>query len=429
MRHVLILGGGFGGIYAALRLQSGLRKRRDVAVTLVNRENFFLLTSMLPQVAASSIDTRHIVAPIRRICPHIQFYQADVRAMDLQHKTVDIAHGDGVRQRLDYDYLLVALGSVTNFFGIPGVEEHALPIKTLPDGVQLRNHALDMLEQAELARDPQLRSELLSFVVVGAGFAGVETAAELDLFMRNAAVMYKNFGPSDIRTTIVDMQTRLLPEMSERLGTVTQATLRKRGVEFRLGARVASADARTVTLVDGERLPARTLVWAGGVARHPLIAALPQANARGRLPTNATLEVQGCEHVWAAGDCAEILDPGGTPYPPTAQHALREGVCAGDNIVAAIDGIAQHPFAYRMRGQMADLGQHQAVAMIGGIKLSGFPAWWLWRTYYLMRLPTLEKKVRVAIDWTLDLFFPRDTVRLSEWSEARPSGTSANQTS
>ena len=428
MRRVVILGGGFGGIYAALRLQSHLRKRSDIEVTLVNRENFFLLTSMLPQVAASSVDTRHIVAPIRRICPHIQFFEADVEHVDFARKTVSIAHGP-LRRRIDYDYLLLALGSVTNFFNIPGVEQHALTIKSLSDGVRLRNHALNMLEQAELEEDARVRSELLSFVVVGAGFAGVETAAELDLFMRNAARLYKNFGPDDIRTTIVDLQTRLLPELSAKLGTITQATLSKRGVQFRLGARVESADARGVNLHGGERLGSRTLVWAGGVARHPLIAALPGTSPQGRLRTSPTLEVRDCDGVWAVGDCAEILDPDGKPYPPTAQHAVREGTHAGKNIIAAIEGSPQRPFRYRMLGQMAELGQYRAVAMVGGIKLSGFPAWWLWRTYYLLRLPTLDKKVRVAIDWTLDLFFARDTVRLAlEEARAEPRVSVADET-
>ncbi len=413
MHRVLILGGGFGGIYAALRLQSRLRGRADVDVTLVNRENFFLLTSMLPQVAASGVDTRHIVAAIRRVCPRIQFFEAEVEKIDLERRTVVISHGQALRRQLDYDYLLLALGGVTNFFGIPGVEQNALTIKSLSDAVRLRNHALDMLEQAEMEPDPQLRKERLSFVVVGAGFAGIETAAELDLFMRNAARSYKSFTPEDIRTTIVDMQLRVLPELSERLGRITHDTLAKRGVQFRLGAQVASADARGVNLVGGERIPSRTLVWAGGVGRNPLIASLPGTSPKGRMPTTSTLQVQGQNNVWAVGDCAEIPDPAGKLYPPTAQHALREGTHAGNNILAAIDGQPQQPFKYKMLGQMADLGQHSAVAMVGGVKVSGFPAWWLWRTYYLLRLPTLDKKIRVAIDWTLDFFFARDTVRLA----------------
>ena len=412
MRRVLILGGGFGGVYAALRLQSRLRHRKDVAITLVNRENFFLLTSMLPQVAGSSIDTRHIVASIRRICPRVTFYEANVEGIDFDRRSVAIRHAELPPRTLEYDYVLLALGSVTNFYGIPGVAEHALTIKSLTDGVRLRNHALDMLESAELETDPHVRRELLSFITVGAGYAGIETAAEVDLFMRNAARSFKNFGPADIQTTIIDVQPRVLPELSERLAEFARATLARRGIRLCLRERVQSADAHGVQLQSGERIVGRTLVWAGGVGGNPLIASLPGATRSGRLPTTPMLAVEGRENVWAVGDCAEIPSQSGKPYPPTAQHALREGICVADNIVAAMDGRPQRPFLYKMLGQMAELGQYRAVAMVGGIKLSGFPAWWLWRTYYLLRLPTLEKKIRVAIDWTLDLFFARDTVRL-----------------
>jgi len=411
--RVVILGGGFGGLYAALRLQSLLRGRRDVDVTLVNRENFFLFTPMLPQVATSGLDTRHIVATIRRICPRIRFYEADVKAVDFANKTVTIVHSGARPRTLPYDQLLLALGSVTNFFGIPGLAEHALTMKSLSDAIRLRNHALDMLERAELETDAGRRRELLTFVVAGAGFAGIETAAELDIFMRRAARSYRSFTPADIRTVIVDAQDRILPELSPTLAQFTLQTLQKRGVEFHLNAKVAGADASGVTLHAGERIATHTLVWTGGVAAHPFIATLPGATSRGRLPTEPTLAMRGSDRVWAVGDCAEVLDAQGKPYPPTAQHALREGGHAGDNILAAIDGRALRPFAFTAIGQMANLGRHRGVAMVGGLKISGFPAWWLWRTYYLSRLPTLDKKIRVAIDWTLDLFFARDTVRLS----------------
>lgn len=418
--RVVILGGGFGGLYAALRLQRLLKHRRDVDVTLISRENFFLLTPMLPQVAASGIDTRHIVTPIRAVCRTVQFFEADVEAVDLAVKTVTISHARGARHVLGYDHLLLALGSVTNFFGIPGVAEHTLTIKTLGDAVRLRNRVLDMLESAELEDDADKRRSLLSFVVVGAGFAGVETAAEMDVFARKAARVYRNFKPEDIKITLVDGGPRVLPDMRERLGDITRRTLEKRGVATRLGTFVRSADAGGVTLADGTAILAKTIVWAGGVAPNPLVASLPCATERGRVPADANLAVAGSPGLWAIGDCAFIKPvDGDRPYPPTAQHAVRMGPHVADNIVAAIDGRPLRPFIYKMKGQMANLGDRQAVAMFGGVQVSGFPAWWLWRTYYLLRLPTLDRRIRVAIDWTLDLIFPRDVVKLEPWEPPR----------
>jgi len=414
--RVVILGGGFGGLYAALALQRATRSRHDLDVTLVSRENFFLLTPMLPQVAASGIDTRHIVTPIRSVCKAVNFFEAEIEALDLDAKTIDIAHAGGPRRRLAYDHLLLALGGVTNFFGIPGVAGHAIPIKTLGDAIRLRNRALDMLERAEMEDDPQARAILLSFVVVGAGFAGVETAAELDIFVRRAAGAYRRFTSSDVKVTLVDGGPRVLPELRERLGELTRRTLERRGVESKLGVFVASADDGGVTLADGTRVAGATIVWAGGVAANPLVASLPFADKHGKAIATADFAVTGYPGVWAIGDCASIVPPeGGRPYPPTAQHAVRMGPHVAANILASIDGRPLRPFDYKMKGQMANLGEHDAVAMFGGLQVSGFPAWWIWRTYYLLRLPTLDRRVRVAIDWTLDLIFPRDIVKLAPW--------------
>ncbi|HXW77198.1 MAG TPA: NAD(P)/FAD-dependent oxidoreductase [Candidatus Eremiobacteraceae bacterium] len=414
--RIVILGGGFGGVYAAMRLQKLVRRRKGIDVTLVSRENFFLLTSMLPQVAASGIDTRHIVTPIRQICPHIRFYEAEVEAIDLAAKSVTIAAEDGPRHVLGYDHLLIALGGVTNFFGIPGVEEHTLAIKSLGDAVRLRNRALEMLERAELEDDDVVRSRLLSFAVVGAGFAGVETAAELDVFLHKAARWYHRFKPTDVKVALVDGGQRVLPDMRDRLGEITKKTLERRGMQIKLGVFVKSADADGLTLADGSRIDAKTIVWAGGVAANPLVAGLACADSRGRLEADATFAVKGQPGVWALGDCARVDSPlTGKPYPPTAQHAVRMGPRAADNIMAVIDGQPPKPFVYKMAGQMANLGEHQAVAMFGGLQVAGFPAWWIWRTYYLLRLPALDRRVRVAIDWTLDLIFGRDLVKLAPW--------------
>lgn len=414
MNRMLILGGGFGGVYAALRLQALAGRRKDIQVTLVSRENYFLFTPMLPQAATSSVDTRHIVQNIRRICPRIKLLEAEIDTVDLATRTVSFSHEQGHRHQLGFDQLLIAVGGVSNYFGLPGVAEFSLPVKTLTDAIRIRNHALDMLERAELEEDADQRRRLLTFVVAGAGFAGVETAAELDVFVRRASRQYSNFTAADIRTVLLDAQSRVLPELSEQLATFTASTLIKRGMEVLMNAKVRAADAEGIDLSDGTRILTRTFIWAGGVGPNPLIAALRITNERGRVPVDANLAVPGHPGVWAIGDCAQVLPAhGAKPYPPTAQHALREGTHVADNMVAFADGKPLKPFAFTMIGQMANLGERSAVAMVGGFKISGFPAWWLWRTYYLTRIPTLERKLRVAIDWTLDLLFSRDTVKLS----------------
>ncbi|MBV8280688.1 MAG: NAD(P)/FAD-dependent oxidoreductase [Candidatus Eremiobacteraeota bacterium] len=412
-KRIVILGGGFGGVYAAMTLQSLTRWRRDVDVTLIARENFFLFTPMLPQAATGSIEAHHVVVSLRRVLPRVRVLEAEIESIDLDAHTVTIEHDEGQPHSVTWDQLIIAVGGETNFFGLPGVAENALTIRTLADAIELRNRVIDMLEQAELEDDPAVRKRLLTVVVAGAGFAGIETAAETDLFMRTAARLYRNIKPQDVTTVVVDLQSRILPELSSALASWTQRTLEKRGVLFRLGVGVKSADASGVTLADGTRIDTNVFVWAGGVSANPLVAKLPIANQRGRLPVDEYLGVPGHPGVWAVGDSAVVTPPGGgAPYPPTAQHALREGLQVAHNVIAVIDGKPPHPFAYTAVGQMAHLGEHQAVAMLGGLKISGFPAWWLWRTYYLFRIPTLERKIRVAIDWTLDLLFSRDTVQV-----------------
>lgn len=411
--RVMILGGGFGGVYAALEVQKYARSHPDVELTLVARENFFLFTPMLPQAATSSVDVGHIVVNLRRIVPRARVLEAEIRSVDLNARTVTIVHAGGSEHVLQWDYLLLAVGGEQNFFGLPGVAKHALTIRTLADAIVLRDRAIDMLERAELEDDAAIRRRLLTFVVAGAGFAGIETAAELDLYIRTAAKTYRNVKPSEVTTYVVELRDRILPELSVQLAQWTQTTLEKRGIKFRLGTAVAAADADGVSFGDGTRIDTNVFVWTGGVGANPLVAGMPVAQ-HGRVHVDANLEVWGYPRVWAVGDCATVMPPqGGAPYPPTAQHALREGIRAGRNIVAVLKGKRQKSFAYTMVGQMAHLGQHQAVAMLGGLKISGFPAWWLWRTYYLFRIPTLERKIRVAIDWTLDLLFSRDTAKIA----------------
>jgi len=423
-RRILILGGGFAGVYAALRLQRLLRKLPGVEVTLVSRENFFAFTPMLHEVAASDLDLTHIVSPIRALLERVQFFLGDVESVDLGARRVRVAHGsDGHRHshELDYDHLVVALGSTTNFFGLPGLEEHALTMKSLGDAIALRNRVIANLEEAdtECADRAGRRAALTGFVVAGGGFAGVETLAGINDFAHEALRHYSNLGPRDLKMLLVDPGDELLPELDPRLGAYARRQLEQRGVEVRLGARVTRAGSDEVELDDGSRIAARTLVWTAGTAPHPLLATLDCAKRKGRLLVTPELRVEDQPSVWALGDCAWVPDPKGNPYPPTAQHALRQGDRIAHNLAAVLRGEQPRPFSYRMQGQLAALGRRAGVAQIFGMRFSGFFAWWLWRTIYLAKLPRAEKKLRVLLDWTLDLLFSKDLV---QYATGRSSG-------
>ncbi len=327
------------------------------------------------------------------------------------------------RYELKFDHLVLALGSTTNFYGLPGVAENALPMKTLSDAMMLRNHIIDLFEHADLQSDPQIRKAMLTFVVVGAGFAGAETAAELHDFAYTARRYYPNVRPEEVRVILVHAGSRIMPEIGEKLADYASKKLTENGVEVLLNTRVRSATADWVELINGERIPTKSLVWTAGVAPSPLLTTLPCArNKRGQIIVNEHLEVADHPGIWAIGDCAQIPNPRtGAPYPPTAQHAVREGKTVAQNIAASIRVGKKKPFTYRPLGVLASLGRRSAVAEICGIRFSGFFAWWLWRTIYLLKLPGLERKVRVAMDWTLDLFFRRDIALLKVFMKKVPS--------
>ncbi|MGE0758400.1 MAG: NAD(P)/FAD-dependent oxidoreductase, partial [Pirellulaceae bacterium] len=317
-------------------------------------------------------------------------------------------------ETLPFDQLVLALGSVANYFGLPGVAQHAMTIKGLADATALHAHVIDKLEHADLESDPDARRRLLTFIVAGGGFAGVETVAELNDFVRGAQRFYPNVSPEDVRMVLVHSGNRILPEVSESLSDYALKKLRSRGVEVLLSVRVLGCTADTVRLSDGNELPANTFVWAAGTAPSPILDRLDVPRTRsGRIEVDATMAVQGRPGIWAVGDSAAIPDliTGGV-CPPTAQFALRQGRCLAKNIAARMRGEELRPFRFKTLGLLAGLGRHSAVAEIFGLKFSGFIAWWLWRTVYLMKLPGFERKLRVAIDWTLDLFFPRDIVYL-----------------
>jgi NADH dehydrogenase len=411
--RVVILGGGFGGVYAALRLERELARGAPLEVTLVNRENFFLFTPMLHEVAASDLDMTDIVNPIRQLLCRVKFVQGEVEAIDLEARRVVVAHGgDAHPHELEYDHLVMALGAVTNFHGLPGVEARAFTMKSLGDAIALRNRLIECLEEA----DPEccrLKAPLLTFVVAGGGFAGVETVAAVNDFVRAALRYYPNLTDTQVRVLLVHDGPFILPELGERLGAYAQRKLTERQVEIRVTARIAGMSESGVSLADGTVIPARTLVWTAGTAPNPLLETLPCRKERGRLVADASLEVPGWPGVWVLGDCALITDPRtGRPYPPTAQHALRQGRVVAENVLAAIRGRPRKPFVFETIGLLASIGHRTGVARIMGVNFSGFVAWWLWRTIYLSKLPRVEKKVRVALDWLLDVVFSKDLVQL-----------------
>lgn len=413
--RILVLGGGFGGVYAARALEKELAHEPNVHITLVARENFFLFTPLLHEVAASDVDVTHIVNPIRQLLARADFFQGDVTAIDLAARRVQVTHGaDGHAHALEYDHLVLALGAVTNFFGLPGLAERALTMKTLGDAIDLRNRMIRHLEEADTECAAARRRHLLTFVVAGGGFAGVETAAAMNDFLREALRYYPHLNEEMLRVVLVHPGAYILPELGEPLGRYAQARLAERGVEIRTGARVTAVDDDRVTLADGTVIETGTLLWTAGTSPNPRVSALPCATERGRVPVTPQLNVPDWPGVWALGDCAVIPHPDtGAPYPPTAQHALREGALVARNIAATLQGRPLRPFRFTTLGQLASLGRRTGVARLFGRNISGFAAWWLWRTIYLAKLPRWEKRLRVTLDWTLDLFGAKDLVQFS----------------
>jgi NADH dehydrogenase len=412
--RVVILGGGFGGLYTALELDKSLARDPNVEVTLVNHENFFLFTPMLHEVAASDLDMTHIVNPIRKLLRRVQFFQGRVQEVNLEQKRVVVTHGtDGHQHELTYDHLIIGVGNVTNFYNLPGLEENSLTMKSLGDAIYLRNRLIQNLEEADFECAEE-RRPLMTIVVAGGGFAGVETIAGVNDFLRDALPYYPNLSKSDLRVVLVHSGPVILPELSEKLGSYAKEKLEARGVEIRLNTRVLSYRNGDVELSDGTIVPAKTLVWTAGTAPHPILDTLRCRKDRGRIAANEFMEVPEWPGVWAIGDCASIPDlSSGKPYPPTAQHALRQGRVLARNIRSAIRGGSKRPFVFSTLGQLAAIGKRTGVAQIFGFNFSGFVAWWLWRTIYLSKLPRLEKKCRVAMDWTLDLLFSKDLVQFT----------------
>lgn len=408
--QIVIAGGGFAGLYAAKYLDKKLARRPDIEVTLISRENFILFTPMLHEVAAGDLSPGGIVNPLRRILRHVNVVQADIQAIDLTTRKIHCLAGvRDIELEFEFDHLLLTIGSETNFFDNAGIRDWAVTMKSLSDATLLRNRMVALLEEASLEKDEATRRELLTFVTAGGGFAGVETTGAINDFVREAVKFYPSLREETIRVVVVHPGKFLLPELGEELGHYAEQKFGERNVEIIKGALVAGYDGSVVKLDDGTSIPASTLIWTAGVKPSAAIESLDCKKERGRLLVNEYLGVPGVSGLWAAGDCAAVpTGDSGEFYPPTAQHGLREAVAAAKNIEAAIVGRPLKPFVFTTLGQLATIGRHSGVAMMFGVKFSGFIAWWMWRSIYLMKLPRLAKKLRVMMDWTLDLLFGRD---------------------
>jgi NADH dehydrogenase len=450
LTRILILGGGFAGIEVLRQLQKAFQNDIGIDITLVSRDNFFLFTPMLPEISSGMIETRHIVTPLRVFCNRAKFYEADVESIDMDNKQVVISHRIGKQTNpiewrshvLKYDYLVIALGSETNFFGMNEASKQAFTLKSLGDAIVLRNHVINMLEQADIEHeDLNLRTSLLTFLVIGGGFSGVEIVGELNDFVLDSIKhFYHNLEKAKIRRVLVNSGARILPEVTEELSEFALQKLRENGIEVILNTRVIDITSQGVKLNDGTNISTQTIIWAGGGKPPSLLSGLScEHDKSGRLVTNDFLEVIGhTESVMALGDCASIIDPNtGKSCPPTAQHAIRQGKIAAINLISTIkDQVnAKKKFDYKTKGVMTLIGKRNGVGILLGYKIQGFAAWWVWRSYYLLNLPTVEKKLRVMVDWFIDLFFKRDVTRLKTPMEetsvklntSEPSSTSKTQ--
>ena len=411
---IVIIGGGFAGIETARRLGRLVKDDDAVDVILVSSENYFLFQPLLPEVVASNIEPSHILNPIRQLCRHIQYRWGTVDAIDLHAQQVTLLGTDATQpQRLRYDHLVLSLGQVVGSSTVPGMNDHALSLKTLGDAFELRNHILSRLEEAEIVDDETVRRKWLTFVTIGGGFSGVETAAAINDLVNEVASFYPRAQSTGHRSILIHAGDRILGELDADLAAFAQNKLEARGVEVRLKTRVSEVTQDKVVLGNGQVISTGSVISTVGNVPHPLVGKLVLPQERGRILVDDCLRVRGFSNLWALGDAASVPDvQKGGVCPPTAQYAVRQGSQCARNVVAAIHGRVPVPFRYKGRGQMAVVGKHCGIAQVGRWKLSGVGAWLLWRTVYLMKLPGLRCRVRVAFDWLLDFLFPRDITKI-----------------
>jgi NADH dehydrogenase len=422
--HIVVLGGGFAGVFTAQALSKLLRRERrlargrpadGVSISLISRDNYFVFQPLLADIISGAIETTHVVVPLRRMLRDVEVEVGYIEEIDPIRKRVAVRRRQsGEAYDVDYDALVVAVGSVTDFRAVPGMAENAIGVRTLGDAFYLRNRALSMLEEAASEPDHERRDTKLTFVVVGGGSTGVEVAAELEDLVRTAHRTFSNLPRP--RVVLVHSRPIVVPEFGERLGRYATKKLAQAGVELRLGHRLTRVEPDLVELDDGTVIRTETVISTVGNAPNPILAGLgPVAlDERGWVRPDATFAVPGLDRVWALGDCASIIDPGtGKPFPATAQHAVREGPHAARNVLAVLAGRPPTPFDYEQQGMLVSLGRFRGVGEVLGIKVSGFIAWFLWRSYYLLRLPSLERRIRVALDWTLELFLAHDVTEIN----------------
>lgn len=427
--NVLIVGAGFAGVNAARVMERRLRHRDDLSVALINRDNFQLFTPLLAEVASSQVESRHALTPLRRMLDRVQFFQGTVYQIDPHSSHLYFVNENGQEHVLQYDHCVLAAGSETAYFGIEGLADEAFSMKSIGDAIAIRNHILMTLERAQVLPKNE-RAGLLTFMVGGGGLNGIEVAGEIHDFVLRAARDYPIIDESEIRVVLVEMTGRLARELPERLGAYARRDLERRGIEIWLNAKMTACQSGVVRIEDERALHTDTAIWTAGVRPSPLTEQIPVRHEQGdsRLPTNSFLQVKGFDNLWAVGDCALITDSkDGSIHPPTAQHAVRQGRRVAQNVWSVIHGSDPQPVKYSGRGMLASLGRRRGVGQVLGIRLTGFPAWFAWRTYYLLALPRWERRARVALDWTLDLLFERDIVQLMPARRREPTESGSRE--
>jgi len=402
--QIVVLGGGFAGVYAARRMEKLFARREDVQIFLVSRNNFLLMTPLLFEVCSGKLEMSACSISIREFLRRVEFIEASVEAIDLDRRTVLVSSGATNERELRYDHLVFALGSLTNTSRIDG-SELAFTFKTLADAILLRNYVIERMERAEVESDPNRRRRELTFVVIGGGLVGVEVFGELSAFMDEVLRYYRRIRRDEIRLHLLEAGERIMPEIPEQLARYAARVLSRRvGVTIRTNAPVERITPGCVHLKD-EVLQASTVILSAGTIPSPTLAKLPlEKDARGKIRVDATMRCKQRPELWAVGDCASILDPDGRPYPELAQHAMREATVVAENIYAAVNGSPLRPFVYKTKGIMASLGCHRGVAAAMGIPLRGFLAWWIRRSYYLLVTPRMAQRIRLVVEWTLALF-------------------------
>ncbi|HET7417283.1 MAG TPA: NAD(P)/FAD-dependent oxidoreductase [Solirubrobacterales bacterium] len=418
--NVVIAGGGFGGAAAAHELEKVMPKQ-SARLALVNETNFALYTPFLPEAAAGTLEPRHVVTPLREILKRTYLRIGAIVGHDPEAKTVTLRAKYGETETLPYDQLLLALGSTSRVLPVPGLAQHAVGFKSLADAIYLRNHVVETLEEANATDDPRRREELLTYVFVGGGYAGLEALAELQDFAADAMDRYPRARLQGMRWVLVEATDRVLPEIDRELADYALRELRGRGIDIRLSTTLEEVGSDSARLSTGEVLATKTVVWTAGVAPQPILRELNlPLDERGRVPVDSYLRVQGLDSVWAIGDCAAAPDPRGGTCPPTAQHAVRQGPVAARNIAAELGIGSAHPFEYRGEASFVNLGRYKAVGRIGDRTFRGFPAWWMARTYHMSQIPGAARKFRAVLDWTASLPFRRDIAEVGSIGKPKP---------